>query len=215
MVTDTNTKSLYVELTKKASARTVIVFLRSHMVEPVLKELANNARPGEFMFIGSEAWAKNTEVLQITNNQILGGSFTLVLEISIDTALVDHIKSLRPQTLKENPWIMFYMQEKLGCFFDVSFRKTYPTLCDPDVTSPINVPDFVLSTWATSAYVAMWSLLVGAHRHHQAACGTQSKTLCSGFRNEKGKQLGCITTVKRSIQMFGTFMSKQHSSSVN
>ncbi|WAR17263.1 GRM3-like protein [Mya arenaria] len=196
-VTEQNYHLVYDQLLNTASATTVIVFVRSHMVQPLMVELQKRVKTGEFMFIGSEAWSRNTQVLEEDDKQILLGSFTLVLEISPDSLLVDHTKSLDPQPLDENPWVTLYLQEKLGCYFNTSFRKTYANECA--MTNPLNKPNFVLDTWSTSAFVATRAMLMGAHQHHINTCGTESTTLCPQFSSPR--EIDNLVEQIRSVEL--------------
>ncbi|XP_052765537.1 uncharacterized protein LOC128206874 [Mya arenaria] len=196
-VTEQNYHLVYDQLLNTASATTVIVFLRSHMVQPMMFELKKKVKPGEFMFIGSEAWSRNTQVLEEDDKQIMLGSFTLVLEISPDSLLVEHTKSLDPLPLEVNPWVTLYLQEKLGCYFKTSFRKTYANVCD--MADPLNKPNFVLNTWSTSAFVATRAMLMGAHQHHINTCGTESTVLCPQFRSPR--EIDNLVEQIRSVEL--------------
>ena len=81
----------YYELMRqKPHAKVVIIFLRSHVVGTFMKNVNDRMKPGEFQFIGSEAWAKNEEVLQYDQ---IKGAITMSLQMEKSEALDEFIRS--------------------------------------------------------------------------------------------------------------------------
>ena len=74
---------------RKPHAKIVIIFLRSHVVGPFMKDMDELMAPGEFQFIGSEAWATNKEMLLYDINK---GSLTMTLQIEKNNDLDEYIK---------------------------------------------------------------------------------------------------------------------------
>ncbi|XP_060604760.1 uncharacterized protein LOC132757490 isoform X2 [Ruditapes philippinarum] len=168
-------------------ARIVIIFLRSHRIVPVMSALTSqiNTR-GEFMFIGSEAWARKRDPLKTDSKQNLLGSFTLSLEMYEDNELRTHIYNLTPKPFNQNPWSTLYLQEKRNCYFDLSFDKIKNKMCSLNDDN-IFGSDFTLDSWATAAYVATKSLLIGGNNFLRDKCGISTKVLCGEFTdNTKG-----------------------------
>lgn len=81
----------YETLRKKPHAKLVIIFLRSHVVGPLMRDLNVNMKRGEFQFIGSEAWGKNGEVLDYDINK---GSITVAVEMDKNSYLEEYLESM-------------------------------------------------------------------------------------------------------------------------
>ena len=172
---------IFEQLRKFTHARIVIIFLQSHRVEPVMSALTSQIKHrGEFVFIGSEAWNRKEGPLISDDKQILLGSYTLSLEMYEDNELRTHIQTLTPKPFNENPWSTLYLQEKRNCYFNSSFDKTKTEMCSV-VNDYSTDPDFVLDSWATSAYVATKTLLIGGNEFLRDKCGSNMNTLCEEF----------------------------------
>ena len=90
MVEETDTYFSYFEaMRRKPYAKIVIVFLRSHIVVPFLKDVGKEMIRGQFQFIGSEAWGRNKEALQY---DISKGAIITAVEMDNDRDLEAYIK---------------------------------------------------------------------------------------------------------------------------
>jgi hypothetical protein len=178
---------IFEKLRRFTHARLVIIFLQSHRLAPVISALTSQIdKRGEFMFIGSEAWARKRDPLKTDNKQVLLGSFTLSLEMYEDNELRTHIQNLIPKPFNQNPWSTLYLQEKRNCYYDLSFDKTKVEMCSLD-NDDSSGTDFTLDSWATSAYIATKALLIGSNDFLTDKCSQNTNTLCEEFRqNTKG-----------------------------
>lgn len=177
---------VYETLRRIPTAKIVIIFLRSHRVEEIMNALVSQiAERGEFIFIGSEAWARKKDPFKNDDRQRLLGSFTLSIEMYQDNELRDHIRKMTPTTFNKNPWSLIYLQTKRNCYFDFSFDKTMAEECSPENDFK-NDPNFVLDSWDTAAFVAAKCLLIGANAYLREKCGTAATTLCEDFGNTTG-----------------------------
>ena len=187
-ITDDTMNSVYGKLKNHPEATLVIVFVRSHTTLSLIAQLSQQMSPGEFQFLGSEAWAKNGVILENDNNKITLGSLTIVLELYQDKALKNHILQMDQLPFLSNPWVTLYLQEKRSCYFEMSFDKTKEEMCDADNQLGVS-SEFKLDGWATSAYISTMSLLHGANNHLNNQCGLQSTVLCNQFSTDiNGRQ---------------------------
>lgn len=190
-VSETDLNSVYEQLRKHPEAHLVITFIRSHVVPKLIQQLSTQMTPGEFEFLGSEAWAKNPLVLENDQPQITYGSITVVLEMYQDAALRSHMVNLEVEPFSENPWVTLYIQEKRSCYLELSFDKRKTEMCD-NGGGLGESSGFVLDTWATPAYISTLSLLLGANAHFTAECGQDATSLCEQYsRSTDGKESFC------------------------
>lgn len=179
-VNENNLNTAYEKLQKHPEAKLVILFVRSHIVPNLIGMLKTQMTPGEFEFIGSETWAKNTLILENDEKQITLGSVTLILEMHQNDALKDYIVDMDFQPFIQNPWITLYLQEKRNCYFELSFDKLNKQPCSSENALSGN-SEFSMDTWATSAYITALSLLIGSSNHFNEQCGVASSFLCSQY----------------------------------
>jgi hypothetical protein len=165
-----NVNAIYEKLKKYPDAKVVIAFLYSDVLMKLVSALNGQMKRGEFVFIGSEAWARLPEVLEIDIKQNLLGSFTLSLEMYQDRELRQHIRNNTNRLpFQGNPWSSLFIEERNKCFYDTSFDKTKPGKCS-EVKDFRTDLQFALDTFDTSAFVATSSLLIGANAHLQKNC---------------------------------------------
>lgn len=79
----------YELMRKKPHAKIVILFLRSHVVQPFLRDINDHMEQGEFQFVGSEAWGTNTDVLQ---HDVSKGAVIVSVEMDKNRDLEAYIK---------------------------------------------------------------------------------------------------------------------------
>ncbi|XP_053381789.1 uncharacterized protein LOC123540239 [Mercenaria mercenaria] len=194
---------IFEKLRRAAHARIVIIFLRSHRIYDVMSALVSQiSYRGEFMFIGSEAWARKKDPLTSDNKQILLGSFTLSLEMYQDNELRSYIQNIKPKPFSQNPWSLIYLQAKRNCFFDFSFDKTQPEKCSP-ANDYSTDPNFDLDSWDTSAFVAVKSLLIAANAFLKEKCGLSADGLCGEFTNNPEGLVDAIRATKLDLDGSG------------
>ena len=178
---------IYDKLRTYAQAKIIIVFLYPRHLHKIIPAFTTQMKRGEFVFIGSEAWARDTTVLAKDTNRILLGSFTVSLEMYKDKELRNHAQNIKSKSFHEDPWAMLFVQAKRKCYFDLSFDKTQGDKCSED-NDYSKDPNFTLDTYDTQAYVAAKSLLAGANEFLKAKCGSQAKSLCKDYtENTKGE----------------------------
>lgn len=176
-----NPSALYEKLRRYAHAKLVIAFIYGDTLTRIINSLGNQMQRGEFVFIGSEAWARNLAGLKADTNQILLGSLTLSLEIYQDKELRSHIQDIKSLPYRENPWAQMFVQTKRDCYFDLSFDKSKSMHCVDESDTDSNT---VLDTYDTAAYVASTSLIIGANTFLKDSCGTSAKSLCPYYTPE-------------------------------
>lgn len=177
---------IYDKLIQSAEARVVIAFLYPNTLKKVVSALTKKMKKGEFLFIGSETWARDTTIIEEDENHVMLGSLTVSLEMYQDKELRNHIQKIKSKPFRDDPWVQMFLQAKRKCYFDLSFDKTQAEKCSSSNDHSID-PDFTLDTYDTQAYVATKSLLAGANSYFKENCGTASKSLCKQFTsNAKG-----------------------------
>ncbi|XP_052234528.1 uncharacterized protein LOC127847040 isoform X3 [Dreissena polymorpha] len=204
-VTEASQAEIVRKLRLYPRAKLVIVFLGTNILEQFLVNLQfQGLKKGEFVFIGSEAWAKNQNIVNMKGEQIVFGAITMAIEIAQDSKLVDAIKIITPQPFYQNPWATLYLQNKLNCYFSSSFDKTQPRLCPND--RPLNVDNLALDLSTTSSYIATKALIQGATSHHKAECGASLKKLCQSFQDNPASLVSHIKATRFDIEKNGNII---------
>ncbi|XP_053382549.1 uncharacterized protein LOC123540489 [Mercenaria mercenaria] len=195
--------AIFEKLRREAHARIVIIFLQSHRIYNIMSALVSQIDSrGEFMFIGSEAWARKKDPLVNDEKQILLGSYTLALEMYQDNELRSYIQNITPKPYSQNPWSLIYLQTKRNCFFDFSFDKTQPEKCS-SANDYSTDPNFELDSWDTSAFVAVKSLLIAANAFLKERCGSTAHGLCAEFTNNPKGLTDAIRATKLDLDGSG------------
>lgn len=183
---DDSSYQFYDKLRLFAQAKVVIAFLYPSDLKSFVAALTTQMKRGEFLFIGSESWARDTSVLAEDKNQVILGSMTVSLEMYQDATLRNHVQKIKSKPYHVDPWAQMFIQAKRNCYFDLSFDKTQATNCTSSNDYSID-PDFTLDTYDTQAYVSAISLLTGADLFLKDKCGPSVKKLCKDFTsNIKG-----------------------------
>ncbi|XP_053391016.1 uncharacterized protein LOC128553856 [Mercenaria mercenaria] len=160
---------------------------------------------GEFVFLGSEAWARDGTILAKDTNHIILGSFTVSLEMYKDRELRNHVQNIKPKPYRTDPWAMMFIQAKRNCFYDLSFDKTQADKCSV-ANDHSRDPDFTLDTYDTQAYVATKCLLTGADAFLKTKCGSSASSLCKDFLSNTEGLVEEILKTKMDLDGSGSKM---------
>jgi hypothetical protein len=160
-------------------AKIVILFLRSHVVDPVTTTFNDQMHYGEFMFIGSEAWGYKPDQFQAKKKLI--GSITLALQMAKNDNFTSYLSNLDIFTNTQDPWIKMYAEKKFDCYFSTSFEKTSGSICDRHLKLKSSSSD-TQSIWIPFALNAMLVLLSGTDIAFRELCGISSSVLCDEYR---------------------------------
>ncbi|XP_045209918.2 uncharacterized protein LOC123561535 [Mercenaria mercenaria] len=189
----------YETLRRKPHAKLVIVFLRSHVVKSFMRDMNTEMKRGEFQFIGSEAWGKNTDILQYDINK---GSITVAVEMDKNTYLEEYLKVQEPTHNASDPWLEEYIQNRQDCYFDWSYDKKFSRKCVDNIL-PVSDVDFESDPWCIFVFNTMISFLKGAATFYQQTCGaSSSKELCEDFVSNPNNFVKVLKNVKMNI--YGT-----------
>ena len=160
-------------------AKIVILFLRSHVVDPVTTAINENMDYGEFMFIGSEAWGYIPDQFQTKRKLI--GSITLALQMAENDNFTSYLSNLDIFTNTQDPWIKAYAEKKFDCFSSTSFDKTSGSNCDRNINLTMS-SSYKQEKWTPFALNAMLVLLSGSDTAFRELCGISSSILCDEYR---------------------------------
>ncbi|KAK3607958.1 hypothetical protein CHS0354_006557 [Potamilus streckersoni] len=186
------------ELRKKSYAKIVIVFIQSHVVQRVMEAVSKDAKNGEFMFIGSEAWGKNADILKGEAKKILETSLVLSLEMHEDLDLVSYVQGVNPESKRNVVWLNEYMEAKLNCYNPWSFDKSKNHQCTSTDLFVNNV-DFQMGIWNVFAYNSVLSLLNGAYKSFRSMCGPNLLRVCQKYAEYPEKVIKDIKTVQLKL----------------
>ncbi|XP_076092126.1 uncharacterized protein LOC143063697 [Mytilus galloprovincialis] len=167
------------KLRENPSAKIVIMFLRSHVVDLVTSAINEKMDYGEFMFIGSEAWGYRPD--QFQEKKKLVGSITLALRMAENENFTSYLGDLNVYTNTHDPWLREYTEKKFDCYFNTSFDKTSENPCNENLRLT-DAPSFKQEIWTPFALNAMLVLLSGTSDAFNDLCGSGSPSLCDQFR---------------------------------
>ncbi|KAL3837213.1 hypothetical protein ACJMK2_022584 [Sinanodonta woodiana] len=184
-------------LRKKLYAKIVIVFLQSHIVQPVMEALSQDAINGEFMFIGSEAWGKNVDILKGKSKRILETSLVLSLEMYEDLDLVSYVQGINLESKRNVVWLKEYIESKSNCYYPWSFDKSMNHQCT-STDLFVNNPDFQMGIWNVFAYNSVLSLIMGAYKTFSSLCGPTLR-ICLEYAENPQKVIQDIKTVQLKL----------------
>jgi hypothetical protein len=181
---DENVYAIYEKLKRNPHAKVVILFLDPLVLLKLASAITGQMKQGEFLFIGSETWARMSDVLVADVKKVMLGSFTLSFEMYQDPELRQYIRNnTNSEPFDRNPWSSLFIEERNKCFHDTSFDKTKPRKCSASTDFRTD-PNYVLDTYDTASFIATKSLLIGANAHFQNKCGKNNRVLCSEFVND-------------------------------
>ncbi|KAL5010376.1 hypothetical protein ScPMuIL_012681 [Solemya velum] len=164
-------------LREHSDVRYVVFFLRSHVQPRVLEMLNQKVNPGEFLFIGSEAWGIRDNLQYVSN---LEGSLTIAQRIPVPDAFREYMGRLHPNGSDSNAWLQPYMESRLDCYYQWSFDKLSGKKCNENNRLDAGT-NYKMDTWTPFALHATQALLMGAQQALVQLCGNSS-TVCDAYR---------------------------------
>lgn len=185
-VEENDYKRIRDDLLKTPYATVILLFLKSHVINDVLTELHATVEQWSYIFIGSEAFGTNKDIL--TNKPKLEGSISLSLQMNpltgnskFETYLYHRLVT---RDIDINPWTKEYFEERNSCYMPGSFNKFFDSPCS-DTAEEFNNKDYKPEIWTAFAINAMFSLLQGSNKAFEELCGTQSQSssLCKKYRD--------------------------------
>ncbi|CAC5371827.1 GRM4 [Mytilus coruscus] len=192
------------ELRKYPYAKIVILFLRSHQVEPITSALNDNIEYGEFLFIGSEAWGFRPN--DFSNKPKLVGSIILALQLPTNNNFTNYLRNKDVLTDKNNPWLLEYIAAKYNCHVATSFDKTFTQPCGSNLrlaSSSSNEQEI----WTPFVLSAMLALLSGTSEAFQELCGSASTTLCDQYVLNPNTVMNKVIKQKLDVDGSGNLLS--------
>ncbi|KAL4228423.1 hypothetical protein ACF0H5_011470 [Mactra antiquata] len=187
----------YEIMRKKPHAKIVIIFLRSHVVNPFMRDVAaSNMETGEFQFLGSEAWGTNSDLLQY---DITRGAVIVAVEMDKYRDLEEFLQGQLPTFHELNPWLIEYVQTRQNCYYRWSFDKSFTRQCTAD-TLPSSELNFRSDPWCIFAFNSLLSLLKGSSTFFKDRCGSNVKAkLCKDYVNYPNDLVEIMRKVRMNI----------------
>lgn len=173
------------DLLKTPYATIILLFLKSHVINDVLKELHETIEVWSYIFIGSEAFGTRKDI--ITERPKLEGTISLSLQMNPLTGILEFETYLYDRLVTRgsdiNPWTREYFEERNGCYMPGSFNKMFDSQCS-DIAEQFNNKYYQPEIWTSFAINAVFSLLQGSNKAFEQLCGTQSSSLCKQYRDD-------------------------------
>ncbi|XP_041348304.1 uncharacterized protein LOC121367917 [Gigantopelta aegis] len=128
---DSNVVTLFSILTliAESGSKVIVYFGTASIASDLLDSMEDFEEP--MIFIGSEAWGANPDVLRDRRSLVVRGSFTFVVDVNvkISNLLRRHILSLSPKNITHNPWLGHFWQANFQCNLPGGFDNIFSKLC--------------------------------------------------------------------------------------
>ncbi|XP_076467886.1 uncharacterized protein LOC143298802 [Babylonia areolata] len=161
------------KLRNKDAAKIVVVILHHLEIQKVMDAILPGLTSGEFMFIATESWGRRQDLITGVDRVKMMGSLVLSQEIVINSFFDQYFQNLQPQT-SSNPWLAYFWEAKLNCYFSKGFRRKgksgpCPGNFAQDYVQDIRIPFFINSVYA---------LVLGFSKTLTRICGSQATSVC-------------------------------------
>ncbi|XP_055958800.1 metabotropic glutamate receptor 3-like [Patella vulgata] len=112
---------LLAKLRETPQAKLVVTFVRSHVIEQVVKAVTERMAETEFIFIGSETWGSRESVIPEQQRKVYG-SLSIALELPPIPAFISY---LTKQIINDpsDPWLRHFLENMGKCIFTGSFQR--------------------------------------------------------------------------------------------
>ncbi|XP_070198220.1 uncharacterized protein [Littorina saxatilis] len=184
IVSDSEGQSFYTvldDLRKNLWAPLVIVTLQAAHSEKVLNDILSTMIPSDkFLFLGTDAWGRNVDLLTGQHSEKLLGSLSLTLELPLDQLFAEYLKRSDPLNTP-NPWLKYFWEARKNCYFDGSFRRRDKTgLCPAELTD-----GYVQNLWVPHYINAVYAFALGLDSALEQYCGQSHQAyLCDTLTSE-------------------------------
>ncbi|KAK6173635.1 hypothetical protein SNE40_017050 [Patella caerulea] len=112
---------LLAKLRETPQAKLVVTFVRSHVIQQVIKAVTERMTENEFIFIGSETWGSGESVIPEQQRKVYG-SLSIALELPPVTAFKSYLSK---QNINDpsDPWLRLFFENMGSCIFPGSFQR--------------------------------------------------------------------------------------------
>ena len=178
-------------LRKKSAARVVVVVLHPEEIKKVLDAILPELDENEFLFLGSESWGERKQLLEGASRTKLHGSLVLSQRIR-DESFQRYFQHVRP-TESVNPWLKYFWEARLNCYFNMSFRRRGKSGPCPDDAAQTYEQDPRVPFHTNAVY----ALVLGFNSSLAEHCGVRATRICAALTSEK--LFSAMLEVKLSI----------------
>ncbi|KAK6173633.1 hypothetical protein SNE40_017048 [Patella caerulea] len=112
---------LLAKLRETPQAKLVVTFVRSHVIQQVIKAVTERMTESEFIFIGSETWGSRESVIPEQQRKVYG-SLSIALELPPVTAFNSYL-SKQDINDPSDPWLRHFLENMGKCIFTGSFQR--------------------------------------------------------------------------------------------
>ncbi|XP_050415829.2 uncharacterized protein LOC126829756 [Patella vulgata] len=112
---------LLAKLRETPQAKLVVTFVRSHVIEHVVKAVTERMAESEFIFIGSETWGGRESVIPEQQRKVYG-SLSIALELPPIPAFIPYLtkQNINDQS---DQWLRRFLEKRGKCIFTGSFQR--------------------------------------------------------------------------------------------
>ncbi|WAR04257.1 GRM7-like protein [Mya arenaria] len=166
-------------LRKTPEARMVVLFVASSHISNFIEALNNDLDSNnEFLFIGSEEWGLRQNMKLYPK---LAGTLAITSRLWAQDSFLNHLKSLGPSSVSEDPWIRSYLESVFNCYYQWSYNKKSRNKCT-GLEQLEEGAIFHVDSWAPFAIRATDVLMAGVAERLKAVCGG-TQNLCADYRD--------------------------------
>ncbi|KAK6173632.1 hypothetical protein SNE40_017047 [Patella caerulea] len=112
---------LLAKLRETPQAKLVVTFVRSHVIQQVIRAVTERMAESEFIFIGSETWGSRESVIPEQQRKVYG-SLSIALELPTVPAFNSYLSN---QYINDpsDPWLRHFLEKMGKCIFTGSFQR--------------------------------------------------------------------------------------------
>nr|XP_002731157.1 PREDICTED: metabotropic glutamate receptor 3-like [Saccoglossus kowalevskii] len=114
LATDADFDKIIMNLRKKRNAKAVVVFALEQDVKPLMQAAKRAKTAGEFVWIGSDGWSGNKDVVR-DREEYVEGAIAFSPLYSIVHEFDEHFVKLTPSSNERNPWFEEYWEDIFQC----------------------------------------------------------------------------------------------------
>ncbi|XP_050414720.1 uncharacterized protein LOC126828782 [Patella vulgata] len=196
------------ELTKTVNslesnqARYVVFFGLNSIAINLLNAIGNT--PAPVIFIASETWGRNVNVIEGGRGMPSRGSLTLSVQTSAvaDNTFREYLGSLRQENQSYIPWINSFWQSTFQCNIPSGFDNRYGSDCSSNLKlNDATITQFVQDQRVVQTINAVTAAGIGYRNAIQDSCSVIDITKCATYIDSI-KSASVLSTTGRSFGIF-------------
>ncbi|RUS75058.1 hypothetical protein EGW08_017194, partial [Elysia chlorotica] len=185
VVNDETATRVVSELMENPAANTVITFLSTELIAPMLQAVDRSSRArGKLRFFGSDDWADNEDAVDGTGQQAIN-SLSVRLDSDDVEGFEGYINGRNLATVEDNPWFEEYYQVMHNCYLSKANTLGYPQACSPTLSDIITTSGYQQDQGVAYVMDAVYAAAFALHETLKAKWSMFYDSICYAALSEK------------------------------